>query len=417
MEATPRPDAHAVQRAETLHAQATAALAAGNPAEAATAFGEAASIGHPGAQLELARLHLYGIGMPSDPAQAVHWLERAEAAGHPGAAYLLALVAVGGTTLPRDGRIDARVLRAVQQGVTPALRAAALHFGRKPDPADQTRCVQLLEHAAGQGDIVAAQLLAERLVRGEGCPAQSDAARDLWTQLERAGVPRLPAIETPLPVQAAGPAGQLALLEALVAPDWAVLSETPAVRSIDGLLSADECRLLVACAQPQLRASMTVDPVTGEALANPLRTSHDASFDPLREDLALRLVQLRIAQAARMELVHAEQLIVLRYTPGQEYKPHRDYLPPSSPATHAPGAGNRTRTICVYLNAVDGGGATAFPEAGVSVAPAPGRAVVFDSLKADGSPEPASLHAGEPVKAGEKWLATLWLRERPYRGF
>jgi prolyl 4-hydroxylase len=25
------------------------------------------------------------------------------------------------------------------------------------------------------------------------------------------------------------------------------------------------------------------------------------------------------------------------------------------------------------------------------------------------------LHAGLPVRRGEKWIATKWLRERPYR--
>jgi prolyl 4-hydroxylase len=27
----------------------------------------------------------------------------------------------------------------------------------------------------------------------------------------------------------------------------------------------------------------------------------------------------------------------------------------------------------------------------------------------------SSLHAGLPVIRGEKWIATKWLRERPYR--
>lgn len=80
-------------------------------------------------------------------------------------------------------------------------------------------------------------------------------------------------------------------------------------------------------------------------------------------------------------------------------------------------AGNRTRTICVYLNHVEAGGETVFPRADVSVAPVPGRAVVFDKLFADGRPDSESLHAGLPVTRGEKWLATLWLRERRYRGY
>ena len=40
-----------------------------------------------------------------------------------------------------------------------------------------------------------------------------------------------------------------------------------------------------------------------------------------------------------------------------------------------------------------------------------------ERLRADGSPDPESLHAGQPVLRGVKWLATLWLRERRYRAF
>jgi hypothetical protein len=43
--------------------------------------------------------------------------------------------------------------------------------------------------------------------------------------------------------------------------------------------------------------------------------------------------------------------------------------------------------------------------------------VVFDNLFADGRPDPDSLHAGTPVERGEKWLATLWIRQRRYRDF
>ncbi|MCF7220766.1 2OG-Fe(II) oxygenase [Marilutibacter chinensis] len=446
--ATPRPVTAEVRaRAESCFRQAQADVAAQRLEQAAAGYREAAQVGHPGAQLELARMRLYGIDAAADPDEAVQWLQRAQAAGHPAAGYLLAMVALGDPSLSDAGSGDtpagggggdpdiaARVitqinqwmLTAMRHELAPALRAAAILFGRSADSDDQTRCLQLLERAAGRGDVVAAQLLAERLARGEGCPRQPQAAEDLWTQLARAGVPRLPAIEgVPVaspPADDASPgrataAGVLDFAEALRLPASATLSATPAVRQFDGLLSADECRLLAASAQPLLHPSMTVDPVTGAAVANPLRTSQDAGFDPLHEDFALRLVQLRMARAAGLPLRNAEQLIVLRYAPGQEYRPHRDYLPPSTLAADHPEAGNRLRTICVYLNPVQAGGETEFPDTALKVAPQPGRAVVFDNLDGDGQPQPASLHAGCPVRAGEKWLATLWIRQRRYRTF
>lgn len=377
----------------------------------------AARAGHAGAQIEYARMLLYGIATDPDPRAAVHWFERAEQAGHVAAGYLLAMIALGGIALPRDGRINERLLRAVQANFPPALLAAAVHFGRKRTEEDQTACLQLLERAAARGDTVSAALLAERLAHGEGCEPQPDAAHDMRTRLAAHGCPALPDFTVPLPRQPASPPRQLALEDVLQMPPQQQLSEHPRVGIVDGLLSADECRLLIATATPNLQASQTVDPKTGLPIVRPLRTSSDASFDPIVESLALRLVQMRMTTAAGTELRHAEQLTVLRYAPGQQYRPHRDYLPPGTVERDHPQAGNRMRTICTYLNPVEAGGETEFPVARLKVAPEPGRAVIFDNLHTDGTPDHDSLHAGLPVGRGEKWLATLWLRQRPYRGF
>jgi len=408
---------------EAMFKLAVALIGHGQYEEAFDQYGHAATAGHAGAQVQLARMLLYGITCDADPARAVDWLLRAETGANDATAgTLLAMIALGGVALPRDaGQINRRVLAAVQADHPPALLAAAVHFGRRPDADDQARCVQLLERASQRGDVVATRLLVERLRRGEGCQPQPERARQLAARLAAHGVPALPAIGAEPPASASAPAaatpGELALEDALQPPPATELAQRPHLLRIDRVLSSDECRLLVACAQPGLRRSRTIDPLTGQPQAMEVRTSSDASFDPVIEDLALRLVQLRLASAAGMELVNAEHLVVLRYAPGEQYRPHRDYHPPGEMARHRPESGNRTRTICTYLNAVEAGGETEFPHAGITVAPAPGRAVVFDNLHPDGRPDPDSLHAGLPVTRGEKWLATLWLRERAYRAY
>jgi prolyl 4-hydroxylase len=305
----------------------------------------------------------------------------------------------------------------VRADYPPALRAAALHFGRKADPADQLRCLQLLERATGLGDVVSARLFVERLARGEGAKPEPEAARELRGQLRARGIGPLPDITVPefAPTQAAP--GTLDMEEVLRPMDLRLQSTRPHVMTVDGLLSAEECRLLVANAESHLQRSRTVDPETGLPMAQEIRTSSDAALDPILEDLALRCVQSRMAAAAGVRLDQAEHLVVLRYEPGQEYRPHRDYRPPSSIERDRPEAGNRLRTICVYLNEVEAGGQTEFPVAGLKVEPRPGRAVIFDNLHPDGTPDVDSLHAGLPVERGEKWLATLWLRQAQYRHF
>ncbi|HEY0661634.1 MAG TPA: 2OG-Fe(II) oxygenase [Lysobacter sp.] len=405
---------------EALYRLAVALVAQHRVEEAFDLHRRAAQAGHASALIEHARMLLYGVGTAAQPRVAVEALLRAEAMQGPGsvvAGYYLALVAIGGVALPFDQRVNARVLAAVNAGFPPALRAAAIHFGRKPDPTDQQRCLQLLELAASHGDVVAAQLLAERLAHGEGCDVDAQAAERLRAQLAQQGILPLPAVSARGVVGPPCQPGTLALDDALWVAPGRTLAERPRVAVVDDLLSADECRLLIASAQPTLKPSQAIDPVTGTPLAMQLRTSSDASFDPLVEDLALRLVQLRLASAARARLIQAEQLTVLRYEPGQEYRPHRDYRPPGSIEHDRAHAGNRGRTICVYLNEPEAGGETEFPLAGLTIAPRVGSAIVFDNLLPDGNPDLDSLHAGRPVQRGEKWLATLWLRQRRYREF
>lgn len=386
--------------------------------EALTLHRRAAELGFVNSQIEYARMLMFGVATEADPVQATQWLLRAEATGNPIAGYFLALLSFGDGSMPPGGRFNEWLLNAVRADYPPALRAAAVHFGRKQEAADQTRCLQLLEHAAARGDVVAARLLVERLTRGEGCPPQPQAAREITLQLARHGIGAMPAIEVAPSVREPAPvAGVLALEEVLQPVARVEQSKRPQVWVVDDLLSADECRLLVACAEPRLQRSRTVDPETGLPVPMELRTSEDASFDPVLEDLALRLVQLRMATAAGIPLSHAENLTVLRYRPGEEYRPHRDYRPPGSIERDRPEAGNRRRTICVYLNEPEAGGETEFPVAGLTVKPRAGRAVVFDNLHADGRPDTDSLHAGLPVQRGEKWLATLWIRQGRYRAY
>jgi len=117
-----------------------------------------------------------------------------------------------------------------------------------------------------------------------------------------------------------------------------------------------------------------------------------------------------------LPLSHGEPLILLRYAPGQEYRPHRDYLPPSKViAVDDGGSGQRVATVIAYLNEVEAGGLTQFPLLDLEVSPIPGSLLAFRNLDQVGQPEPRSLHAGLPVTAGMKWICTLWLREAPIR--
>lgn len=52
---------------------------------------------------------------------------------------------------------------------------------------------------------------------------------------------------------------------------------------------------------------------------------------------------------------------------------------------------------------------------GLAVKPVQGDALLFYSLKPDGSTDPASLHGSCPTTKGEKWSATKWIHVGPFQ--
>ena len=69
-------------------------------------------------------------------------------------------------------------------------------------------------------------------------------------------------------------------------------------------------------------------------------------------------------------------------------------------------------TALAYLNDVEEGGATDFPDIGVSVQPNKGDVVVFHNcIEGTSDINPKSLHGGSPVISGEKWAVNLWFRQ------
>ena len=410
--------------AEREYRQARERLAADDLEGAAQWLERAAANDHPAALTELAILHLHGFGREANPAQAVELLLRAEhAGGTPETPYLLAQIALGGVALPRDvPRIDAWLADSARRGHPAALRVAALLFSQSEAAVHQQAAVTCLQRATEARDPVSAAMLADRLHAGRGVARDVAQALDFANELRAMDIP----VELPEPANDAASPTSASASE----PPWESLSvldarphssierhcDAPEIATCDDLLSDEECRYLMYSGARYLERSRVFHPVTGLALEDDVRTSHNMSFMPAIDDVGVLILQLRMAQVGGFVLAHCEPLSLLRYGIGDQYRPHRDYFFPSAPELAQPG-GQRHSTVCVYLNDVQQGGETVFPDRDVTVQPRRGRAVMFRNLHADGSADPHSLHAGMPVLAGEKWLASCWIRVNPLRPF
>jgi prolyl 4-hydroxylase len=298
-------------------------------------------------------------------AEALALLERAGAAGDGEALFARGLWRIDGRLLPRD------------------LAAARADF----------------ERAAAAGDLNAARVLAGFLATGTGGPRRWDEAIALLARV----APRHPAS-----------ARELALIAAMdidaegnptAVPEPRRLHAEKQLLLFPGLLDTAECALLAELAAPRFQPALIFHDAQKKFVRDPTRDSDASGFPLVTESPFVQAINRRIAVASGSDVAQGETLQVLRYAVGQQFRRHFDAVLGM--------ANQRVMTALVYLNDDYEGGETAFPDLGVSVRGRLGDMLLFGNALDDGSRDPATSHAGLPVRAGVKLVASRWIRQRP----
>jgi len=192
----------------------------------------------------------------------------------------------------------------------------------------------------------------------------------------------------------------------------------------DGILSSEECDSIIKEAGPKMEDSETLDAEEARSDSEEYefkdwRTSTGAGI--FRQDYnsqqdffsVLEKIEKVVESITGLPSSHQEQLQVLRYLPGQEYKVHHDFFHEGSDYYERviEEGGQRLYSVVFYLNTVIKGGETHFPKLDdLKISPVMGRAVLFKNT-IDGIPLYESLHAGLTPTVGEKWIAVKWVRE------
>lgn len=277
-----------------------------------------------------------------------------------------------------------------------AYALACCHAGGIAGAADPALAAGL-----AQSNAVGSQYLSQRLNRELRQAHLSSAVAEPptlsidWPSLEQA----LPQLAADLPLPAAE-----------------TLHGTPLIRKLPGVIHPLVLDALINLAAPLVKRSQIVDARTGEVRADPMRNSFHITLGPRQHDHVLEAIERCTSRVTGMPALNGEFLQVLRYQPGQEFRPHVDYFNESGAGAYRSLAdgGQRAQTVLTYLNDDYSGGSTWFPELKLDVKGRRGDMLHFHNLGADGLGHRDSLHAGMPVTVGEKWLLSQWIRSERY---
>ena len=295
----------------------------------------------------------------------------------------------------------ARMLALAEAGDADAqFKASELTLRGQAGPVDLELAHRWMARAAAVGHVEARRALAYYTAAGVGCPADPVQAHQ---QLEAlAPDDRFVAVQLAFLGHVGGP-------DRLAMADRRLLSADPHIELFADLFTAAECRYLQLLADPWLEPAM-IYAATGEGMRDPHRDSDNMVIAPMTEDLVVQSINRTIAAASGTDVTWGEPLHILRYRPGQQYRPHHDAH------AFAPVEKRRVATALLYLNDAYEGGETNFPELGVTVRGQLGDLLIFHNLDSDSMPDMRMIHAGLPITSGEKWLATRWIRGADYFG-
>ena len=175
-------------------------------------------------------------------------------------------------------------------------------------------------------------------------------------------------------------------------------------------LPREACAALIELIDRERSASIVTDS-NGDPY---FRTSETCDLASASSPL-ITAIDAVLSAFSGIDPAYGEPLQGQRYDVGQEFKPHTDYFEPTGAnfARLCSIIGNRTWTFMIYLNDVEAGGETRFEAIEETVWPATGTMLAWNNRRADGSPNPDTVHQGTKVRAGVKYIVTKWYREKP----
>ena len=182
------------------------------------------------------------------------------------------------------------------------------------------------------------------------------------------------------------------------------------VKEIFNAITSEQSKELIEIAEKNLIEMSTLgQQIDGYRTAQGTWISNDLELS--------NYIKSMISVHTNLPIENMENLHIVKYEVGGEYKEHHDFFFPNedyyeSACTNR--GGQRLKSALIYLNDNFEGGETHFPKLNKTVKPKLNKMVIWDNINEDGSLNYDSLHAGLPVKLGVKYICIIWIRENKF---
>jgi prolyl 4-hydroxylase len=186
-----------------------------------------------------------------------------------------------------------------------------------------------------------------------------------------------------------------------------ILCSQPYITVYNKLFAIEDCKFVIEnCGSFNKSMAYGSTIKFSEVRTSSTYPDFDGKFDYIREKL-FHTIKSKFWYLDEFTIDNLEFVKVLKYNEGEQFKPHHDYF--GSKVTD----NDRIATVIVYLNDDFTGGDTVFNELGLTVRPNIGSALFFDYKYIDELNQ-KTLHEGTPVLSGTKYIATVWIRRKPW---
>jgi prolyl 4-hydroxylase len=184
------------------------------------------------------------------------------------------------------------------------------------------------------------------------------------------------------------------------------------IKSYKNFITPEECENVINIAKPILTNTTVIGSEYDEG-GKKYRVADGVFIYPGQYEL-IDNIKKRIAELSKYPIENQEAFHVICYPPGGYYVAHHDFFHPANNDLYMneiKKGGQRTETWLLYLNDYFEGGETRFPREHEVVVPETGMIVNWNNILETGALNYDSLHSGEPIISGQKWVATIWVRE------